>query len=67
MAEAAEAVVRRLRGVQAVRVETDDNGGIRYVHVLGGPQRSPKVSAVARCASRRSSGRRSRNSPSPGA
>ena len=46
VAEAAEAVVRRLRGVQAVRVETDDNGGIRYVHVLGGSQRSPKVIAV---------------------
>lgn len=46
VAEAAESVVRRLRGVQAVRVETDDNGGIRYVHVLGGPQRSPKVIAV---------------------
>lgn len=46
VAEAAEAVVRRLRGVQAVRVETDDDGGIRYVHVLGGPQRSPKVIAV---------------------
>ncbi len=46
VAETAEAVVRRLRGVQAVRVETDDNGGIRFVHVLGGPQRSPKVIAV---------------------
>jgi len=46
VAEAAEAVVRRLRGVQSVRVETDDNGGIRFVHVLGGPQRSPKVIAV---------------------
>jgi len=46
VADAAEAVVRRLRGVQSVRVETDDNGGIRFVHVLGGPQRSPKVIAV---------------------
>lgn len=46
VAEAAEAVVRRLRGVVSVRVETDDNGGIRFVHVLGGPQRSPKVIAV---------------------
>ena len=45
-AEAAEAVVRRLRGVQSVRVETDDNGGVRFVHVLGGPERSPKVIAV---------------------
>lgn len=46
MAEAAEAVVRQLRGVQAVRVETDDDGAIRVVHVLGGPDRSPKVIAV---------------------
>ncbi len=46
LAEAAEAVVRRLRGVQSVRVETDDGGGIRFVHVLGGPDRSPKVIAV---------------------
>ena len=45
-AEAAEAVVRRLRGVQSVRVETDDSGGVRFVHVLGGPERSPKVIAV---------------------
>src|SRR3972149_9199298 len=45
--EAAEAVVRRLRGVQSVRVETDDEGGVRFVHVLGGPERSPKVIAVA--------------------
>jgi len=45
-AEAAEAVVRRLRGVQSVRVETDDVGGVRFVHVLGGPERSPKVIAV---------------------
>lgn len=46
VAEAAEAVVRKLRGVQAVRVETDDAGTIRVVHVLGGPDRSPKVIAV---------------------
>lgn len=46
VADAAEAVVRRLRGVKAVRVETGDDGAIRYVHVLGGPQRSPKVIAV---------------------
>ena len=45
-AEAAEAIVRRLRGVQSVRVETDDEGGVRFVHVLGGPERSPKVIAV---------------------
>lgn len=44
--EAAEAVVRKLRGVKAVRVETDDAGAIRMVHVLGGPDRSPKVIAV---------------------
>lgn len=46
IAEAAEAVVRRLRGVQSVRVETDDGGSVRFVHVLGGPDRSPKVIAV---------------------
>lgn len=46
LAEAAEGVVRRLRGVQAVRVETGDDGVIRTVHVLGGPDRSPKVIAV---------------------
>lgn len=46
IAEAAEAVVRRLRGVQSVRVETNDDGGVRFVHVLGGPDRSPKVIAV---------------------
>ena len=45
-AEAAEAVVRKLRGVQSVRVETDDAGAIRIVHILGGPDRSPKVIAV---------------------
>jgi hypothetical protein len=46
LAEAAEAVVRQLRGVQAVRVEAGDDGAIRVVHVLGGPDRSPKVIAV---------------------
>jgi len=46
LAEAAEGVVRQLRGVQAVRVESDDAGGIRIVHVLGGPDRSAKVIAV---------------------
>lgn len=46
LAETAEGVVRQLRGVQAVRVETDDAGAIRVVHVLGGPDRSPKVIAV---------------------
>lgn len=46
LAEAAEGVIRQLRGVQAVRVETDDAGDIRLVHVLGGPDRSPKVIAV---------------------
>jgi hypothetical protein len=29
-----------------VRVETSDDGGVRFVHVLGGPDRSPKVIAV---------------------
>jgi len=46
VADAAEEVVRKLRGVQAVRVETDDAGTIRVVHILGGPDRSPKVIAV---------------------
>jgi len=46
LAESAEGVIRKLRGVQAVRVETDDAGDIRLVHVLGGPDRSPKVIAV---------------------
>lgn len=46
LAEAAEGVVRQLRGVQAVRVEGDGEGGIRLVHVLGGPDRSAKVIAV---------------------
>src|SRR3990172_7333922 len=46
LAEAAEGVVRQLRGVRAVRVESDDAGGIRIVHVLGGPDRSAKVIAV---------------------
>jgi hypothetical protein len=46
IAEAAEAVVRRLRGVQSERVETNDDGGVRFVHVLGGPDRSPKIIAV---------------------
>lgn len=46
LAAAAEDVVRKLRGVQAVRVETGDDGEIRFVHVLGGPQRSPKVIAI---------------------
>lgn len=46
LVEAAEEVVRRLRGVHSVRVEADDAGGIHLVHILGGPDRSPKVIAV---------------------
>ncbi len=46
VAETAEEIIRRLRGVKAVRVETDDAGAIRFVHILGGPERSPKVIAV---------------------
>ena len=46
VAESAEEVIRRLRGVKSVRVETDAAGAIRFVHVLGGPERSPKVIAV---------------------
>jgi hypothetical protein len=45
LALTAEQVIRRLRGVQAVRVETDDAGAIRLVHVLGGPDRSARVIA----------------------
>jgi len=46
LADAAEEIIRKLRGVQSVRVEPDDAGAIRIVHVLGGPDRSPKVIAV---------------------
>lgn len=46
LAESAEGVIRKLRGVEAVRVETGDDGQIRFVHVLGSPDRSPKVIAV---------------------
>ncbi len=46
LGRAAEDVVRRLRGVQAVRVETDEAGAIQMVHVLGGPDRSPRVIAA---------------------
>ncbi len=46
LTESAEAVVRRLRGVEAVRAEPDETGGIRLVHVLGSPDRSPKVIAA---------------------
>jgi hypothetical protein len=45
LVQAAEAVVRRLHGVQAVRIETDQAGGIQFIHVLGGPDRSPRVIA----------------------
>jgi hypothetical protein len=46
LVSAAEQVIRRLRGIQAVRIEADDAGGIRLVHVLGGPDRSARVIAV---------------------
>ncbi|MDR7402038.1 MAG: hypothetical protein QN155_07415 [Armatimonadota bacterium] len=46
LGRAAEDVIRRLRGVQAVRVETDEAGAIQTVHVLGGPDRSARVIAA---------------------
>jgi len=42
----AEEVVRRLRGVVSVRVESDPRGGVALVHVLGQADRSPKLIAM---------------------
>jgi hypothetical protein len=39
----AEAVVRRLQGVSAVRIDPGDNGTIDRVHVLSSAERSPRV------------------------
>lgn len=39
----AEAVVRRLRGVSAVRVDLGDDGAIERIHVLGSAERTPRV------------------------
>jgi len=42
----AEEVVRRLRGVVSVRVESDARGGLALIHVLGQADRSPKLIAM---------------------
>jgi hypothetical protein len=39
----AEAVVRRLRGISAVRVDLGEGGAIDRVHVLGSAERTPRV------------------------
>ncbi|MDR7521052.1 MAG: hypothetical protein QN168_01170 [Armatimonadota bacterium] len=46
VAEAAEEIVRRLRGVVAARVVPTDHGDIDVIHVLGQADRSPKLIAV---------------------
>ena len=45
-AEQAEGIVRRLRGVVAVRVVPTADGAIDVVHVLGQADRSPKLIAI---------------------
>ncbi|MDQ7859006.1 MAG: hypothetical protein QN174_01250 [Armatimonadota bacterium] len=45
-AERAEEIVRRLRGVVAVRVVPTPEGDIDVVHVLGQADRSPKLIAI---------------------
>ncbi len=42
----AEEIVRRLRGVVSVRVESDQTGGLTLIHVLGQADRSPKLIAM---------------------
>ncbi len=44
--EHAEEIVRRLRGVVSVRVETQATGGLAVIHVLGEADRSPKLIAM---------------------
>jgi hypothetical protein len=46
LAERAEEIVRRLRGVVAVRVLPTPDGDIDVVHVLGQADRSPKLIAI---------------------
>lgn len=43
LARDAEAVVRRLRGVSAVRVDLGDDGAVERIHVLGSADRTPRV------------------------
>ncbi len=43
LAHDAETVVRRLRGVSAVRVDLGDDGAIERIHVLGSAERTPRV------------------------
>lgn len=43
LAREAEAVIRRLHGVSAVRIDPGDNGTIDRVHVLGSAERSTRV------------------------
>jgi hypothetical protein len=45
-AEQAEEIVRRLRGVVAVRVVPSSEGDIDVIHVLGQADRSPKLIAI---------------------
>ncbi|MDR7433737.1 MAG: hypothetical protein QN189_01250 [Armatimonadota bacterium] len=46
IAQQAEEIIRRLKGVEAVRVEAGEEGGIHLIHVLGRPERSPKMIAL---------------------
>ncbi|HKV45460.1 MAG TPA: hypothetical protein VJT32_12445 [bacterium] len=46
LARDAEEVIRRLRGVSAVRVELGGNGRIEQVHVLGSADRTARVIAA---------------------
>jgi len=46
IAQRAEEIIRRLKGVEAVRVEAGEEGGIHLIHVLGRPERSPKMIAL---------------------
>lgn len=43
LARDAEEVIRRLRGVSAVRVDLSRDGAIERVHVLGSAERTPRV------------------------
>ena len=45
LAQRAEDIIRRLRGVSAVRVDMAQDGTIDRVHVLGTAERSPRVVA----------------------